>query len=260
MTKNKLDYDKAIEIEKGIYWIGYNIERVYFHTNPYLIVDGDEAVLIDPGSVIDFDVILKKIKSVVDVNKVKYIILHHQDPDLCSSVKKFEGIVKDISIHIPIRSSVFLRYYGIKTFPTPVVKDGETLTLKSGRVLKFFMTPYCHSPGAMVTYDEKSKILFSSDIFGAFNIEWELYADMIGERKHLEAVKRFMEPYMGSKDAIISVVKKLEKLDIKMICPQHGSIIRKNVKKWINLLKEMNYGKAIKEGLTGLEFEFSSKK
>ena len=49
----KPNYDMAIEVGEGIYWVGYNL-RTIFHTNPYLVVDGDEAVLIDPGSSLDF--------------------------------------------------------------------------------------------------------------------------------------------------------------------------------------------------------------
>ena len=63
----------------------------------------------------------------------------------------------------------------------------------------------------------------------------------------------FMEPYMASKQAIMHFVKKAEKLNIKMICPQHGSIIRKDVKKWLNELKKMKFGAVLSGKRTGLE-------
>ncbi len=246
-----MNYDDPIEIADKIFWIGYNVKEAYFRTNPYLILDGEEAVLIDPGSEMHFGFVIDKIEKVADVKKVRHIILQHQDPDLCGSAKKFEEIVPGINIYNPARSSVLTRFYGIKNIIP--VKEGDALKLKSGRVLRFIMTPYCHSPGAMMTYDEKSKIIFTSDIFGAFNVGWELYADMVGDEKHFQSVKRFMEPYMASKEAMGNVIRIMENLDIKMICPQHGSIIRKDVKKWIGRLKEMNYGLALKQDVVGTE-------
>ena len=78
---------------------------------------------------------------------------------------------------------------------------------------------------------------------------------MYSIKEHLKAMKRFMEPYMASKEAVMNFIKKIEKLDIKMICPQHGSIIRKDTKKWVNELKKMKFGKAINEKKSGLEFK-----
>jgi len=242
-------YDKAIEVAEGVYWVGYNFDTI-FHTNPYLIVDGDEMALIDPGSHVDFFAVRAKVSAVKPISKIRHIVLHHQDPDLCGSANRFEALIKgDLKIYNPERSSFFTRFYGIKTPITKINKDGEELKFSSGRVLRFFMTPYCHSPGAMITYDEKTKTVFTSDIFGALNKKWELYADEVGEETHLKTMKMFMEPYMASQDAMMRVADILDRLDIKMICPQHGSIIRNNIKEWIASLRRMEYGKALKENI-----------
>jgi two-component system, cell cycle response regulator len=253
-----INYDQAVEISDNVYWVGYNQTNLLFHTNSYLIIDKDEAVLIDPGSALDFDVIVKKIEGVCPLKNIRHIVLHHQDPDLCGSATEFEKL-SDVTVYIPERSAVFTKYYGIKSFVN-LVRDCDTLELKSGRVLRFLMTPYCHSPGAMVTYDEKSKILFSSDIFGAFNQGWRLFADEIDYKEHLASVKRFMEPYMASKEAVMNFVKKAEKLPLSMICPQHGSILRKTPKKWLGELKKMKFGTALTEKKSGLELGIFGRK
>lgn len=242
-----MDYSKPIEIEKGVYWVGYNFETI-FRTNPYLIVDGEEGVLIDPGSMFDFEIVRDKIKDIIPLHKIRHIILHHQDPDLCGSTAAFELISgKNIHIYNPKRSSYFMKFYGIKNPINAIDENGYELILNSGRVLKFFMTPYCHSPGAMITFDEKSGSVFTSDIFGAFNKKWRLYADEVGEELHLETIRNFMEPFMGSREAMMNVVDILNKLPINKICPQHGSIIRTDIKKWIFALTDMKYGKALRE-------------
>lgn len=254
----KLNYDKPIEIAPKVYWVGYNVKDAWFCTNSYLMLEGNEAVLIDPGSIVDYAKVYAKVQRICPIKKIKHIILHHQDPDLCGSTIEFEKLT-DFTIHMPKRATIFTKFYGIKSFVNTVDKDNQDLEFKTRRKLKFFLTPYCHAPGAMVTYDERNKILFSSDIFGAFNKNWELYADMIGHKNHLKSIKMFMEPYMASRQAIMNFVKKVEKLDIKMICPQHGSIIRNDVKKWISELKKMKYGTAITEKRSGLEFDILSK-
>lgn len=113
------------------------------------------------------------------------------------------------------------------------------LTLKSGRTLQFISTPYLHFPGAFMTYDEKSKVLFSSDIFGALSYDWDLYAN----EYYIEAMKAFHESYMPSREILKHSMDKLDDLDIELIAPQHGSIIKKNqVREYIETLKNLECG------------------
>jgi two-component system cell cycle response regulator len=78
--------------ENGIYWIGADLSLVGLNANPYLIVDDQEAVLIDPGSVVDFKYVVQNVRDIIPIEKIKYVILHHQDPDFCSAVPLFEKL------------------------------------------------------------------------------------------------------------------------------------------------------------------------
>jgi len=60
-TKNSLDYEKAIPVADNIYWVGFYDELSGLHCNPYLIIDGEEAVVIDGGSRPDFPTVMMKI-------------------------------------------------------------------------------------------------------------------------------------------------------------------------------------------------------
>ena len=73
-----MDYTKAIEIAEDIYWVGYVIPNDPFQCHVYLIKNGDESILIDPGSMITFPIVLEKITSLVSLKDIKYIIMHHQ--------------------------------------------------------------------------------------------------------------------------------------------------------------------------------------
>ena len=145
----------------------------------------------------------------------------------------------EVKIISQLRTSLFLPYYDVTTEIIPV-DDGDTLTLSSGRVLTFITTPYVHFAGSMVVYDEKTQTLFSSDIFGAFSINWTLYADE--NEYYMEAFKAFTEPYIGCKKPLLSALEKISRFPVKRICPQHGSIIDKDIDAYINVAKNLEVG------------------
>ena len=237
----KYDYLEPIEVAEGVYWIGFYDEKATFHCNPYLLVDGDEAVVFDPGSITDYPKVASKICSVVDPEQISYIVLHHQDPDLCSAVPLLEDIIpnKQLKIVTHSRASVLIRYYGLKSEFYNIDRNGYSLTLKSGRQLRFMVTPFCHFPAAIVTYDEKQKLLFSADIFGAISTDWSIFAKE-GYEKQMEA---FHVGYMASHKHLSSVMEKFAQLDIEMILPQHGSILKgEMITRCIEYLKNLNCG------------------
>jgi len=237
---NTYDETKAHQITEGIFWVGFADRKAGFSNNPYILDDGEDVILFDPGSRAPehFSVVREKVCSVVDPKRINNIIVHHQDPDLCAAIPLFEEIAsQDVKVIAPGRAAIFLRYYGTESEVVPV-EDGETLTLKSGRVLTFVHTPYVHFAGSMVTYDAKTKTVFSSDIFGALSIDWNLYAN----EYYLEAFKAFTEPYLGSKEALDSALDKLETIEIERICPQHGSIINRDIDKYIKAARGLEVG------------------
>lgn len=238
----KLDDMKSYEIMPGIYWVGFADKKAGFSNNPYLLIDKDgTGVLIDPGSRAEehFSIVKQKVEQLISFDKIKYIIVHHQDPDLCASIPLFEELigVDNVSIITTLRTSFFVPYYGSKA-EIIIIEDGDEFVLPSGRKLKFITTPYVHFAGAFITFDTETGTLFSSDIFAAFSLEWNLYAD----EHYVEAVKAFTEPYIGCKEPVLSVIDKIKDLPIKCIAPQHGSVIKENFGAYIEALKEMHYG------------------
>ncbi|MHA1228724.1 MAG: MBL fold metallo-hydrolase [Candidatus Hodarchaeales archaeon] len=247
MVEELKNVEKAELITEDIYWVGFADLEAGFSNNPYLIVDPEMTILIDPGpGYLPFwNIIRKKIESVISsITNIDLVIVHHQDPDLCAAIPLIEKIigVNNFEIMTTWRSSLFIRYYGVDTEVTPI-EDGDALELSNGRQLEFITTPYLHFPGAVTTYDTKTKTLFSSDIFGAFSSDWSLYAN---EYYH-EAIKAFSEPYFGSVEAIKYAVRKFRKLELERICPQHGSIIDRShgadIAKYLDLLESIEAGK-----------------
>ncbi len=237
-----IDDKESYEIAPGIHWVGFADKNAGFSNNPYLMIDTDgTGILFDPGSRADehFNIVKSKVEKLIDLKKIKYIIVHHQDPDLCASIPLFEELIgiDNVSVITTLRTSFFIPYYGSKS-EIIIVDDGDEFELPSGRVLKFITTPYVHFAGAFITFDETSNILFSSDIFAAFTLDWKLYAD----EYYLEAVKAFTEPYIGCKEPVLNVVRKISGLPIKIIAPQHGCVIKDDLSKYVEALEHMQYG------------------
>lgn len=129
------DENKSHEIAPGIYWVGFADRNAGFSNNPYLIIDSDgTGILIDPGSRADehFSIVKRKVEELIPFEKIKYIIVHHQDPDLCASIPLFEELigVDNVKIITSLRTSLFIPYYGSKA-EIIIIEDGDEFELPS---------------------------------------------------------------------------------------------------------------------------------
>lgn len=246
MHKPLLNFKNAIEIAQDIYWIGMYLENDPFQCHPYLIKNGNESILIDPGSMLEFKETVRKVKSIVDMKSIKYIVLHHQDPDLVAAVPEIEKLIgrDDLLIVTHSRMSLLIKHYLVTSDYYEIDKNNNQLITSNGYRLDFHTTPYCHSPGAFVSYEPKTKTLFSGDIFGGLEESWEFYAD----ETYFDKAKQFHQEYMPSKDIFNYALNKIEKLDISLIAPQHGSIIQKKyIADLIRDMKNLDCGLYIEE-------------
>ncbi len=234
---------KYAEIADGIYFVGSGLQENGLHCMPYLIVEGKEAVLIDPGSVLDFEYVYENVCSLIPLEQLKYIILHHEDPDFCSAVPLFEQRGATFKIITHWRTQTLIRYYGVKSEYYLVSKNKFKFIFETGRELSFILTPYLHFAGSIVTYDNKTKTLFSSDLFGAFSAStWNLYAD----DSYMERMLTFHEHYMPSHDIMSACMDIFLGMEINLIAPQHGSLIKERIREHIIALRNLECGTMLK--------------
>ncbi|AEA33262.1 MBL fold metallo-hydrolase [Hippea maritima] len=237
-----MNLNEPVEIAEGIFWVGAVIPQDQFQCHVYLIRNGDESILIDPGSRITYDITKKKIEQLVKLKDIKYLICHHQDPDIIGCI---DQLIKDTGkaeryIITHWRAWALLKHCDWDAKLYEVEENGWKL--KAGdRLLKFIFTPYMHFPGAICTYDTETKVLFSSDIFGGFTPEFELFAK--NSEDYFEKLKPFHEHYMPSNSILRNGLSNIEKFDIELIAPQHGSIIKKEfIKPIIEKMKKLECG------------------
>ncbi|BAI79736.1 conserved hypothetical protein [Deferribacter desulfuricans SSM1] len=230
-----------VEIAEDIFWVGHELPDDPFQCHVYLILNGKGSILIDPGSKITFKYALEKIEQIIPFSYIKYFICQHQDPDITASLEIIRDLlIRDDAVIVSHwRAIALLKHYNLNIPMICVEKENWKLNA-GGRELEFIFTPYCHFPGAFCTYDKKSKVLFSSDLFGGFTDRFKLFAEDIN---YFDSIAAFHEPYMPSKEILVHSLKKIEQYDIDLIAPQHGSIIRRDlIKPIINKMKNLDCG------------------
>lgn len=247
----ELDYNQPIEIAGGIFWVGLSEGPSGLHCNPYLIVDNNEAVLIDGGSRPDFPTVMMKIlKAGVSPDKIKCLIYSHYDPDICGSIPNLEGIIDSPNLKIISNEEnhLFISHYATNTNFISLKELNFEFSFSSGRRLKFLQTPYAHAQGSFVTYDHATQTLFSSDLFGSYSRKWALYLKLTprcrtcvqakicaqtSEPCPLYDIFSFHQNVMPSCKALRYAMKQIEQLEFERIAPQHGSILDKETGKLV---------------------------
>jgi flavorubredoxin len=240
-------YERPIKIAEGIFWVGFHDEKTNFHCNPYLIVESDQAVLIDGGSRPDFPVVMMKIlQTGVDPRQIVALVYQHYDPDLCGSMPNLVDACENPNLRVysdPL-NNLFINYYigeDRHHLVRSIDDQGLEFTFNS-RVLKFFKTPYAHCPGSFITYDVKTGTLFTSDLFGSLSKSWDLfiklekechscldYGDCVNKKAYcpIPDVLDFHRKVMPSGKALKYAMDLILKLDPAIVAPQHGSVFLK---------------------------------
>lgn len=197
--------------------------------NSYLILDEKIAVMdtVDARKTEEwFDNLDKELKEHVP----DYLIVSHLEPDHSANIQLFTEKYKEAKLVLSAKAKAMLpQFFNIEGLDERciVVKEGEELDLGNHH-LKFIMAPMVHWPEVMVEYETTEKILFSADGFGKFGAlshdeDWACEA----RRYYFNIVGKYGAP-------VQTLLKKASTLDIKMICPLHGPILKDNLGYYID--------------------------
>ncbi|MEI6173890.1 MAG: MBL fold metallo-hydrolase [Bacteroidota bacterium] len=237
-------YDKQTPLFQdnghAIYWLG-TPEDSAFRCNTYLIVDGQEAILVDPGGHSSFEFVKSRVLQILPIEKVTALILCHQDPDVAASMVDWLAIDSSIKIITSVRTNILLPHYGKPVYNFVNINENPVYTFTSGRKLTFFESPFLHFPGAFTTYDQSAKFLFSGDIWAAIDMDWKLVVDDFS--RHELKLTLFHIDYMASNIAARGFISRIRNLELDAILPQHGSLIpKKFVRKAMDYLQNLKCG------------------
>lgn len=247
-----------IKIADDIFWVGVNdrttdlfeglwpIEGTGISYNSYAIKD-KKNVVIDLSKAFKTDDFFDQISRIFPLSEIDYIILNHMEPDHTGVIKTLRLLSPKAEIFCtPKAVQLLSNYYGI-TEGIRAVNDGDTLDIGS-RKISFHHVPFVHWPETMVTYDPKTKVLFSCDAFGGYGaLHGALFDDEYPDiayyekeslRYYANIVAKFATP-------VLNAIKKLSAIEVGCIAPSHGLVWRKSPGRIIELYsKWAEYGKS----------------
>lgn len=233
---------KAVKIKEGIYWVGaidWDLRNFHGYLtqrgstyNAYLIID-EKITLVDNVKYYLFNEMIERISSVIDPEKIDYIIQNHVEMDHSSSLPMLKAICPNAKIFTSPNGEKGLKLHYRKDWEYHAVKHGENISLGK-RSITFVHTPMVHWPDNMLSYCPEEKILFSNDAFGQHIASSERFDDEYPINIILEEARKYYAnivlPY-GKQ--VQKVLEAAGGLDFDTICPSHGLIWRKHLKEII---------------------------
>lgn len=231
---------KDIFISNDIIYIGADDKEIDLFENQYNVPNGISynSYLIKDEKIAVMDTIDKRktkewinnLENALDGKSPDYLVISHLEPDHAYNIEYLSKKYPEMKLVGNDKTFAFIpQFFNIPNLEERkiIVKEGDILSLGK-HTLKFFMAPMVHWPEVMVEYEEYEKILFTADAFGKFgSLDTPEPWDDEARRYYINIVGKY-----GLQ--VQNLLKKASTLDIKMICPLHGPILKDNLEHYIN--------------------------
>ena len=215
--------DKTLDLFESQYIVPNGVSY-----NSYLILDKKIAIM-DTVDARATDEWFKNLENALAGRTPDYLVVSHMEPDHAANIAKAAEKYPDMKIVANAKTFPMMKQFFGTDFAgrNVTVAEGDTLSLGS-HTLTFVMAPMVHWPEVMVAYESSEKILFSADGFGKFGAldtdeDWACEA------------RRYYFNIVGKYGVQVqALLKKAAGLDIQMICPLHGPILKENLGYYID--------------------------
>lgn len=230
---------KDITISNDIIYIGADDKEIDLFESQYIVPNGisynsylikdDKNVVMDTIDKRKTDEWLANLEKALAGEKPDYLVISHLEPDHAYNIELLARKYPKMKLIGNDKTFAFLpQFFDIPDLEERkvVVKEGDEIKIGK-HTLQFFMAPMVHWPEVMVTYEKTEKIVFSADGFGKFgSLDTEEDWDCEARRYYFNIVGKY-----GLQ--VQALLKKLDTLDVKMICPLHGPILKENLAHYI---------------------------
>lgn len=239
---------KVLEISDIVKWIGIEdaglvtfdivMETKYGTTYNSYFIDADKKAIIDTCKETYKDEYLEKVSSICSPEDITYIIANHTEPDHSGNIKNLLKIAPNATVVGSRQALTYLTEMIGHPFKQLIVKDGDVIDL-GNRKIKVISAPNLHWPDTIYTYLEEDKILFTCDSFGSHYCHEKMFDDQI---------ESFQESFDYYFDVILKpfskfmlkAIEKIKDLDINIICPGHGPILKETWKEKVERSAELS--------------------
>ena len=216
--------DRKVDLFEGQYKVPNGISY-----NSYIIIDEKIAVMdtVDASFTHEW---LDNLQNTLGTRIPDYLIVQHMEPDHAANINTFAKAYPNARIVSSAKAFGMMKNFFGTDYEDRRIVVGEGDTLSLGKhTLAFVAAPMVHWPEVIVTYDAQDKVLFSADGFGKFGVPEtdEPWAD---------EARRYYIGIVGKYGAQVqALLKKAASLDINMICPLHGPVLKENLGYYLNL-------------------------
>lgn len=230
--------DHDIDLFEGQYVVGNGMAY-----NSYVILDDKIAIMdtVDKNFAKEW---LANLEETLCGRKPDYLVIQHMEPDHSANIVNFLNAYPDAKVVASAKAFTMMEQFFGRDFSDckKVIAEGDTLELGK-HTLNFIAAPMVHWPEVMVTFDSTDKVLFSADGFGKFG------ALDVDEDWACEA-RRYYIGIVGKYGMQVqNLLKKASALDIEIIAPLHGPVLKENLGYYINLYDIWSSYRAESEGV-----------
>lgn len=231
------------KLADGLYWIGGDDKRLGLFEacqpvpngmsyNNYLLLD-EKVVLFDTIDRAVEERFFETIDYLLDGRAINYIIVSHMEPDHSATLQAIADMHPEAKLVCTKAAKRLVGQFFGPELEARCMTVGDGDSLETGtRTLAFATAPMVHWPEVMVTYDVEDKILFSADAFGMYGgLDGKLFDDMYDFTDELlDEMRRYYANIVGKYGTQVNdLLDKMDTLDVSMVCPLHGTIIRDNI-------------------------------
>lgn len=228
---------KTLKLRDGFYWAGIvddslRVFDIIMYTefgttyNSYVWKTGDKVVLFETAKEKFFDDYLEKLKELIDITKIDYLVVEHTEPDHAGSIEKLLEYSPQMKIIATGCAISFLKEIVNKDFCSIAVKDNQRMEI-GGKTLRFMVVPNLHWPDTMYSYIEEEQILVTCDSFGShYGFHDILVSKVTDQEGYMRATKYYFDCIIGPfKSYMMKALNRVRELDVTMICPGHGPVL-----------------------------------
>ena len=230
--------DHEVDLFEGQYVVPNGISY-----NSYVIMDEKIAVM-DTVDQNFGDQWLANLEATLEGRKPDYLVVHHMEPDHSANIDNFLKVYPEATVVSSAKAFAMMKNFFGTDYADRRVVVGEGDTLSLGvHTLTFVTAPMVHWPEVIVSYDSHDKVLFSADGFGKFGAldveeDWACEA----RRYYIGIVGKYGPQTQA-------LLKKAAGLDIAVICPLHGPVLKENLGYYVNLYDIWSSYKVESEGV-----------
>ncbi|MGB0659396.1 MAG: FprA family A-type flavoprotein [Mangrovicoccus sp.] len=245
LTPNCSDPGSPVEVTDRVHWIGaldpdLRVFDVILRTangtsyNSYTVRGSEGVAVIDTVKQGFTEEFLTRLEAVASYDEITALVLNHLEPDHTGAVPELLRRAPQAVIHVSPRGLEVLKALlkdDFEKYEVRIVRTGDTVSL-GDRTLRFLTTPYVHWPDTQCTYLEEQELLFTCDLMGCHFCDERLFNDRVGDFRfsfeyYFDHIMRPFRRY------VTDALDLIEPLDISMIAPAHGPILRSHPREYI---------------------------